>query len=83
MTRSRRMIGLLMLSLLASGYILGLTRVSNLYQRGQFGACMLASIFALLVCFSAYKYFARTYAETIYRAFSLYEKTGTEAWTKS
>jgi len=74
MIKARLMAGFLMLALLASGYIFGLGKVSNLDQRGRLGAIMLASIFASLACFASYKYFTRVYAETIYRAFNLYEK---------
>jgi len=74
MTRARWMVGFLMFALIASGYRLGMGKVSNLDQRGLFFAITLASIFASLTCFAAYKYFTRMYAETIYRAFNLYEK---------
>jgi len=74
MIKARLMAGFLMLALLASGFIFGLGKVSNLDHRGRLGAIMLACIFASLICFASYKYFTRVYAETIYRAFNLYEK---------
>jgi hypothetical protein len=82
MTKARLMGGFLMFALLSSGYISGLGKVSNLDQRGQLGAITLAGIFASLTCFAAYKYFTRVYAETIYRAFNLYEKPSKTAETK-
>ena len=83
MARARLTCGFLMVALLASGYIFGLGKVSNLDQRGRLGAIMLASIFASLICFTSYKYFTRVYAETIYRAFNLYEKPSTGAPAKA
>lgn len=83
MTKARLMAGFLMLALLASGYILGLGKVSNLDQRGRLAAITLAGIFASLTCYAAYKYFTRMYAETIYRAFNLYEKPSKVAETAS
>lgn len=74
MARARLMGGFLMVSLLASGYVLGLGEILNLNQRARLGAIALANIFASLICFASYKYFTRVYAETIYRAFNLYEK---------
>lgn len=74
MARARLTCGFLMIALLASGYIFGLGKVSNLDQRGRLGVITLTSIFASLICFASYKYFTRVYAETIYRAFNLYEK---------
>jgi hypothetical protein len=68
------MLSSLAVALVAVGYTFGLGRVSNWNQRGRFGAIMLAAIFASFICFRAYKYFTRVYAETIYRAFNLYEK---------
>lgn len=73
--RARLMVGFLMIALLASGYILGLGQSLNLDERGRLGAITLASVFASLVCFASYKYFTVIYAETIYRAFNLYENT--------
>lgn len=73
-TRARRAVCFVMVALLASGYIAGLGKVSNLDQRGQLGAITLAVTFASLTCFSAYKTFTLMYALTIYRAFNFYEK---------
>jgi hypothetical protein len=74
MARARLMVAFLMVALLASGYILGLGKVSSLDQRGRLGAITLVCTFASLLCYSAYKYFTVMYAQTIYRAFNLYEK---------
>lgn len=79
--KAKLVFGSLMLAMLAWGYILGLGRVSNLDQRGSLGAITLGCIFASLMCFAAYKYFTRMYAETIYRAFNLYEKPNKPAQT--
>ena len=74
MARARLMVGFLMVVLLASGYILGLGKVLNPDQRGRLGAIFLVCTFASLLCYSSYKYFTVMYAQTIYRAFNLYEK---------
>jgi FtsH-binding integral membrane protein len=74
MARARLMVGFLMVALLASGYVLGLGKVLNVDHRERLGAIALVCTLASLLCYSAFKYFTRTYAETIYRAFNLYEK---------
>jgi len=73
-TRARLMTTFLAVALLASGYILGAGKVSTMTQRGLLLAIMLGGFFASLLTYSAYKYFTLVYAETIYRAFNLYEK---------
>lgn len=80
-TRAKLMVGFIMFALLASGYLLGLKKVSDV-DHWWLGAITLAGIFVSLTCYGAYKYFTRVYAETIYRAFSLYEKAGIEAVEK-
>jgi hypothetical protein len=72
----------IMLALLGCGYILGLSKVGYPNQRGALGFIAAACLFASLTCFAAYKYFTRAYAETIYRAFNLYEKPGTAGGAK-
>lgn len=74
MTRARWTVGFAMAALLGSGYILGVGRVSNLDQRGRLAVVALTCVFSGLTCFASYKYFTKVYAETIYRAFNLYEK---------
>jgi hypothetical protein len=81
-TRARWSVCFVMLALLASGYIMGLGKVSIPDQWGPLGAITLAVAFASLTCLSAYKYFALMYALTIYRVFNLYEKPDKAAEAK-
>jgi hypothetical protein len=62
------------LTLIGSGYALGLRKLYYPEQRGVLLAIAIACAFACFTCFAAYKNFTRAYAETIYRAFNVYEK---------
>lgn len=72
--RARLMLVFLMIALLGAGYLIGGGKVSTPAHRVSLGAMTLVYTFAASSCYSAYKYFTITYAQTVYRAFSLYEK---------
>lgn len=73
-TRVRKTVALILLALLGSGYVLGSGNVRYPDQSCRLGVIVLAGLFAALTCYRVYKYFTVVYAQTIYRAFSLYEK---------
>jgi hypothetical protein len=64
----------IVLTLIGSGYALGLRKLYYPEQRGVLSAIAIACLFACLTCYAAYKNFTRAYAETVYRAFNVYEK---------
>ncbi len=72
--RARVMLVFLMIALFGAGYLMGGGKVSTSAHRVSLGAMMLVYTFAASSCYSAYKYFTKTYAQTVYRAFNLYEK---------
>ena len=74
-TSARLMLAFFMLALVGAGYLLGIGRGSGLTQRSWFAAMVLAYLAAAFGCYSTYKYFTKMYAQTVYRAFSLYEKS--------
>jgi hypothetical protein len=72
--RARLMLVFLMIAVFGAGYLLGSERVSTAAHRVSLGAMTLVYTFAASSCYSAYKYFTKVYAQTVYHAFSLYEK---------
>ena len=71
--RARLMLVFLMIALFGAGYLMGGGKVSTPAHRVSLGAMTLVYTFAASSCYSAYKYFTIMYAQTVYRAFSLYE----------
>jgi hypothetical protein len=72
--RARWGVGVIMLALSGLGYIMGLGKVWYWDQRGSMVVIAIAGLFASFTCLAAYRYFTVTYAETVYRAFGVYEK---------
>jgi len=72
--RARLMLVSLMIAVFGAGYLMGGGKVSTPADRVSLGAMTLVYMFAASSCYSAYKYFTVMYAQTVYRAFSLYEK---------
>ncbi len=73
--RARVMLVFLMIPLLGAGYLMGGGKVSTSAHRVSHGAMTLVYTFAASICYSAYRYFTIMYAQTVYRAFSLYERS--------
>ena len=72
--RARLMLVFLMIAVFGAGYLMGAGKVSTPAHRVSLGAMTLVYTFAACSCYSAYKYFTIMYAQTVYRAFNLYEK---------
>jgi hypothetical protein len=72
--QARLMLVSLMIAVLGAGYLMGDGKVSTPADRVSLGAMALVCTFAASSCYSTYKYFTIVYAQTVYRAFSLYEK---------
>jgi len=72
--QARWMLVSLMIAIMGAGYLMGGGKVSTPAHRVSLGAMMLVYTFAACSCYSAYKYFTKVYAQTVYRAFNLYEK---------